>query len=155
MNRVALLLGALTILMAGLTHAQESAPLRLVQTIAMSNVEGRIDHLAVDLKGQRLFVAALGNNSVEIVDLRTGTRVRSVTGFHEPQGVAFIESLRRLVVSNGGTGTVNSFDGDSLQPLGAVKFSTDADNVRYDAAGQFYVGYGDGALGIVDAKDGK
>jgi DNA-binding beta-propeller fold protein YncE len=128
----------------------------LVQTIPLSDVEGRIDHLAVDLKGQRLFVAALGNDSVEIVDLRTGTRVRSLTGFHEPQGVAFIESLGRLFVSNGGTGAVDSFDSENLQPLGAVKFSGDADNLRYDeAAGQLYVGYGDGALGIVDAKDRK
>lgn len=153
-NRVALLLGAL--LIAGSTHAQETTPLRLVQTIPLPNVEGRIDHLAVDLKGQRLFVAALGNDSVEIVDLRTGTRVRSLTGFHEPQGVAFIESLGRLFVSNGGTGVVNGFDGENLQPLGAVKFPGDADNVRYDAAaGHLYVGYGDGALGIVDAKVGK
>ena len=155
MKRVALLLGAVAIFTAGPTRAQESAPLRLVQTIPLPNVEGRIDHLAADLKGQRLFVAALGNDTVEIVDLRAGTRVRSLTGFHEPQGVAFIESLGRLFVSNGGTGTVNRFDGESLQPLGAVKFSGDADNLRYDAAGQLYVGFGDGALGIVDAKDGK
>ncbi len=155
MKRVALL-GALATLIAGSTNAQGTAPLRLVQTIPLPNVEGRIDHLAVDLKGQRLFVAALGNDSVEIVDLRTGTRVRRLTGFHEPQGVVFIESLGKLFVSNGGTGAVNSFDGENLQPLAAVKFSGDADNVRYDAAaGQLYVGYGDGALGIVDAKGEK
>jgi len=156
MKRGALLLGALAILTAGSTHGQESVPLRLVQTIPLPNVAGRIDHLAVDLKGHRLFVAALGNDSVEVIDLPTGTRVRSLTGFHEPQGVAFIESLGRLFVSNGHSGAVNSLDGENLQPLGAVKFPGDADNVRYDAAaGQLYVGYGDGALGIVDAKDGK
>jgi DNA-binding beta-propeller fold protein YncE len=155
MTRFALLFGALAILTAGSTYGHESAPLRLVQTIPLPNVEGRIDHLAIDLKGQRLFVAALGNDTVEIVDLRAATRVRSLSGFHEPQGVVFIESLGRLFVSNGGTGTVNSFDGENLQPVSAIKFSGDADNVRYDAAGQLYVGYGDGALGIVDAKDGK
>src|SRR5436190_11116976 len=89
-------------------EAQDATPLRLVQTIPLPNVEGRIDHLAVDLKGQRLFVAALGNDTVEILDLRAGTRVRSLTGFREPQGVAFIESLGRLFVSNGGTGAVNT-----------------------------------------------
>jgi glutamine cyclotransferase len=150
------LLGVLELLIVATAHAQQSAPLRLVQSIPLPSVEGRIDHLAVDVKGQRLFVAALGNNTVEVVDLRTGTWLRSLTGFHEPQGVAFIESLARLFVSNGGTGVVNSFDGETLQPLGTVKFSGDADNLRYDtAAGQLYLGYGDGTLGILDAKDGR
>ncbi len=156
MSLAVLLLGTLTALSVGPALGQEAAPLRLAQSIPLPSVEGRLDHLAVDLKGQRLFVAALGNNSVEVVDLRSGTRVRSLTGFHEPQGLAFIESLGNLFVSNGGTGAVNSFDSENLQPLGAVKFPGDADNLRYDAAAaQLYVGYGDGALGIVDAKDGK
>ena len=105
---------ALAALTVGPAFAQEAAPLRLVQTIPLPNVVGRIDHLAVDLKGQRLFVAALGNNTVEIVDLRSGTWVRSLTGFQEPQGVAFIEGLGKLFVSNGGTGAVNIFGGESL-----------------------------------------
>lgn len=155
-RRHSLAAAALAIVTVGLAFGQEAAPLRLVQTIPLPGVEGRIDHLAVDLKGQRLFVAALGNNSVEVVDLRSGTRVRSLTGLHEPQGLAFIEGLGRLFVSNGGTGAVNIFDSGSFQPLGVVKFSSDADNLRYDAAtAQLYVGFGDGGLGIVDAKDGK
>jgi hypothetical protein len=40
-------------------QAQESSALRMVQTIPLPNVEGRIDHMAVDLNGQRLFIAAL------------------------------------------------------------------------------------------------
>jgi hypothetical protein len=85
----------LNILVIGLTalavraQAEESAPLRLVQTIPLTNVEGRIDHMAMDLKGQRLFVAALGNNTVEVLDLRAGNRIRRITGLHEPQGVGF------------------------------------------------------------------
>ncbi|MFI5393993.1 MAG: hypothetical protein ACHQ9S_00545 [Candidatus Binatia bacterium] len=155
MKLAVFLLRTLAALTVGPAFAQEAAPLRLAQSIPLPDVEGRIDHLAVDITGQRLFVAALGNNSVEAVDLRSGTCVRSLTGFHEPQGVAFVQNLGKLFVSNGGTGAVNSFVGENLEPLRAVKFSGDADNVRYDAAGQLYVGYGDGALGIVDARDGK
>jgi hypothetical protein len=154
--KLAALLGALMAVTAWQALAEELPPLQLVQTIPLPNVEGRIDHLTVDLKSQRLFVAALGNNTVEVVDLRASRRVRSLTGFHEPQGVAFIESFGKLFVSNGGTGAVNVFAGESLEPLGNVKFPGDADNLRYDAAAaQLYVGYGDGALGIVDAKEGK
>ena len=155
MRPTLLLLGTLMVSAFGPAFGQE-VPLRLVQTIPLPNVVGRIDHLAIDLKGQRLFVAALGNNTVEVVDLRSGTWVRSLTGFQEPQGVAFIESLGKLFVSDGGTGAVSSFDGEDLQPLGVVKFPDDADNLRYDAfKAHLYAGYGNGALGIVDAKDGR
>ena len=156
MSRGTLLLGVAVIFTGGVALAQESVPLRLVQRIALPNMEGRIDHLTVDLKSQRLFVAALGNNSVEVIDLHTGTRVRSLTGFHEPQGIIFLGNLGRLFVSNGGTGAVDILDGVSLQPGGAIRLRDDADNLRYDAAtAQLYVGYGDGALGIVDAIDGR
>ena len=64
-------------------EAQDATPLRLVQTFPLPNVEGRIDHMAVDLKGQRLFIAALGNNTVEVLDLRAGKRIRSIIGLHE------------------------------------------------------------------------
>jgi DNA-binding beta-propeller fold protein YncE len=151
-----LLLAAPAVLMPGRARTQEAEPLRLVQTMALSNVQGRIDHLAVDLKGQRLFVAALGNDSVEVIDLRSGKRVRSLTGFREPQGVAFIESPAKLFVSNGGTGALDIFGGDTLRLLGVVKFPTDADNLRYDASvGQLFIGYGNGSLGVMDAKEGK
>src|SRR5215831_9713207 len=60
-------------------HAQEGTPLRLVQTIPLPHVEGRIDHMAVDVQGQRLFVAALGNNTLEIIDLKAGTRLHTIT----------------------------------------------------------------------------
>ena len=68
-------------------EAEEAGPLRLIQTIPLRNVEGRIDHMAVDLKGERLFIAALGNNTVEIVDLRAGKHTGTIGGLHEPQGV--------------------------------------------------------------------
>src|SRR5713226_8193491 len=63
--------------------AQE--PLSFVRSIDLPRVEGRIDHLAFDAAGQRLYVAALGNNTVEVLDLKSGSHVKSVPGFREPR----------------------------------------------------------------------
>ncbi len=62
----------------------------------MPGVEGRIDHLNADVKGQRLFVAALGNNTLEVLDLAQGKRIRSVIGLREPQGVAYVAELDQV-----------------------------------------------------------
>ena len=136
--------------------AQETAPLRFVQAIPLPSVEGRIDHLAADLKGQRLFVAALGNNTVEVIDLKAGNRVQTIAGLREPQGVGFIPESNKLYVANAKGGACDIFDGTSFKRIKSVKFSDDADNVRYDAAARrVYVGYGDGALGVIDAASGE
>ncbi|MGE5444826.1 MAG: YncE family protein [Ignavibacteriales bacterium] len=137
-------------------QAQDTVPLRLIQTIPLPNVGGRIDHLAVDIKGQRLFIAALGNNTLEVLDLRAAKRIHSITGLHEPQGVVYIPEVKKIFVANGGDGRLEIFDSDSFKLINSVKFSDDADNIRYDAVTKhIYVGYGDGALGIIDAKSGK
>jgi DNA-binding beta-propeller fold protein YncE len=109
----------------------------------------------LDASGQRLFVVALGNNSVEVLDLRTGQRVRSLTGFTEPQGVGFVPSPPRLFVSNGGDGSVWVLDASSFRVLRKLRLSDDADNIRVDAsARRVYVGFGSGALGVLDAATG-
>jgi len=136
-------------------EAEEAGPLRLIQTIPLRNVEGRIDHMAVDLKGERLFIAALGNNTVEIVDLRAGKHMETITGLHEPQGVGFVPELNKIFVANAKGGTCELLDGSSLKRIKSIKFSDDADNIRYDAAARrVYVGYGSGGLGIIDAATG-
>ncbi len=133
-------------------HAQEATPLRLVQTIPLPHVEGRIDHMAVDLQGQRLFVAALGNNTLEVLDLKGGAHLHTITRLHEPQGVVFVPEFNTIVVSNGKTGVCDIFDGTSFQPRSSIKFTSDADNIRYDVTTHtLYVGYGAGALGLIDA----
>jgi hypothetical protein len=149
------------ILLAGLVGlavqapASDAAPLRLVQTIPLANVEGRIDHLAIDIKRRRLFVAALGNSTVEVVDLKAGRQARTITGFREPQGILFIPELNRLVVADGGDGICRILDGNSLDVIRSIRLSSDADNLRYDPALRYlYVGYGEGGLGIIDAVTG-
>jgi DNA-binding beta-propeller fold protein YncE len=147
MKRAFLLLLSAAAVLPG--HAAE--PLKLTRTIPLPGVEGRIDHLSVDLAGRRLFVAALGNNTVEVVDLIAGQRTLTVKGLHEPQGVLFVPQRNRIYVANGEDGKLTIFEGTPFRPLHTIGFSGDADNLRYDVeAKRVYVGYGSGALGIVD-----
>jgi len=127
--------------------------LRLVGSIPLPQVRGRIDHMAVDLKGQRLFVAALGNNTLEVIDLKKGERATTVNGFDEPQGIVYIPESSRVVIANGGDGAVTFIDGQSLKTLKTVRTGGDADNVRYDPArGRVYVGYGEGTLAVFSSE---
>jgi DNA-binding beta-propeller fold protein YncE len=136
--------------------AQGSEPLRLLQTIPMPSIEGRIDHLAVDIKRERLFVAALGNNTIEVVPLAGAAPIKSLKGFREPQGVVYIPEFNRVFVASGGDGTCKAFEADTFHLVETLRFSGDADNVRYDSdAKQVYIGYGDGALAVADAASGR
>jgi DNA-binding beta-propeller fold protein YncE len=136
--------------------AQKDAPLQLKQMISLPGVEGRIDHFSLDAANDRLFVCALGNNSLEVVDLRKGERIHSISGLGSPQGVAYVTESDRLLVANDEGGICKIFDGRSFQPLSEVNLKDDADNVRYDdAAKKIYVGFGSGGIAIVDATDGK
>ena len=138
------------------TQSREKGPLRLVQTISMPAVQGRIDHMSVDIKGERTFVAALGNNSVEVLHMRTGQKIGSIQGLNEPQGVIYVSESKKIFVASGGDGTCKMFDGDTLGLITSIHLSGDADNVRYDPSSkQLFVGYGDGAIAAVDATDGK
>jgi len=134
-----------------------AAPLvRQEAAIPLPGVEGRLDHMALDDAGRRLFVVALAHNTVEVIDLDAGRRVRSLAGFHEPQGVAYLAASRRLVVTNGGDGTVALLDGPSLRMRGSAALGDDADNVRVDPAGRSVaVGHGEGALATLDPETGK
>jgi YVTN family beta-propeller protein len=120
------------------------------QVISLPGVERRIDHFAIDPTGKRLFVAALGNGTLEVLDIGAGKRITSVTGLKEPQGVAYLPVEHRVVVAMRG-GSVEAFDDNSFQPTATMPNMGDADNLRYDsAAKQIYLGYGDGALGVID-----
>src|SRR4051812_42420719 len=98
---------------AALAVAQANEPLRLEKTIPLPDVQGRIDHLSIDVKNHRLFVAALGNNTVEVIDLEQGKRIHSIPGFREPQGVLYLPDVNRLYVANGEDGALRLFDGTS------------------------------------------
>jgi glutamine cyclotransferase len=147
---------ALLCCFAAATSNAQSAPLKLKQTILLPGVEGRIDHFAADSSGQRLFVCALGNNSLEVIDLRNGERVHSITGLGAPQGVGYAPEVNRLFVANDRGGICKIYDGKSFRTVGELNFEDDADNVRYDeAAKKIFVGFGSGGIAVVNALDGK
>ena len=136
--------------------AESGALLQLKQTIPLPGVEGRIDHLDLDAAGERLFVCALGNNTAEVLDLRKGERIHSISGLGAPQGVVYVHELNRLFIANDKGGVCRTYDAKSWQLISKVDFQDDADNVRYDsAAKQIYVGFGSGGIGIINAADGK
>ena len=136
--------------------AQEAPHLKLVGAIELPGVEGRIDHFGIDVKGRRLFMSALGNNTVEVFDLAADKRLHTIGGVREPQGVTYAPSSNRIFVANGDDGTVRVFDGTTYGPISAVDFGSDADDTRYDAAtSRVYVGYGEGGIGVLDATTAR
>jgi DNA-binding beta-propeller fold protein YncE len=146
-----------------LSGAQDREPLHLVQTIQMPNVKGRIDHMDVDVKGKRLFVAGLENGSVEVVDLNSGKWLKSIPGFKKPQGIAYVAAPNKVFVASGNDGMLRVFRGDTLELLDEIKLDLGPNRVAYDPASKvLYVGYDGkgggkdyGEVGIIDAKTDK
>ncbi len=137
----------------------QRAPLLLVQEIPLPRVEGRIDHFTFDAKRKRVIGAALGNNTVEVVDTFAGRDIHSITGAANPQGVVFVSELNKLFVANGADGKLRVYDGDSFTLLSTINVGEDADNVRYDPGEKrVYVAYGgddEGGIAVIDAATGK
>ena len=145
-------LAALACLPPGTGWAADTAlPLVLERTITLPGVAGRIDHMAVDLGRGRLFVAELGNGTVDTIDLAAGKPVHRISGLREPQGVAYVPETDLLAVASAGDGSVRLFRGGDMQPAGRLELGDDADNVRVGPkAGQLVVGYGSGGLAVLD-----
>lgn len=136
-------------------QAQAPQALELKTRISLPGVNGRIDHLTADLKGRRLFVAALGNHTVEVIDTQNGKHLRSIPDLAEPQGVYYDPTTDRIFVACRKDGATKIFDAATWKLLKTVNLSDDADNIRYDGrARRILVGYGDGALAFLD-PDGR
>ena len=131
--------------------AADGPPLTLEATIPLENTGGRIDHMAVDLRRQRLFVAELGNGTVDVVDLPGRKVLARISGLKEPQGVGYSEKADLVVVASAGDGSVRFYRGEDFSPAGVLQLGADADNVRIDTRnGNIIVGYGSGSLAVID-----
>jgi DNA-binding beta-propeller fold protein YncE len=131
------------------------APLALERTIPLKDVRGRIDHLAIDVAHRRVFVAELGDGSVEAIDLASGASLGRITGLREPQGLVYLPARDELAVASGGDGSVRFYRTGDLALAGQVEVGGDADNLRIDASGRIVVGYGAGALAVIDPTTRK
>lgn len=155
---------SLVLLTAGVLAAQIGAqknpdsdgprPLVLTEAIPLPGVQGRFDHFGFDRKNQ-LFVAALGNNTVEVIDISARTLVHTIAGIPNPQGVVYAPESKKLFAASS-KGKLYIYDGTTFDLIKSIDFHTDVDNLRYDAANQrVYVGYGEdetGAIAMVDAN---
>jgi DNA-binding beta-propeller fold protein YncE len=137
--------------LAACGRASANPPLVQEAVIPLPDTTGRIDHLAIDVARQHLFVAELGNGSVDVVDLRAHKVVHRLSGLDEPQGVAYAPASDRLVVACGGDGSVRVYDGGVFALKGVIQLDGDADNAHLDpATGRVLVGHGSGGLAIID-----
>ena len=140
-------------------QAKPTATLSQVKSIPLTGVTGRIDHMSIDTIGKRLFIAELGNNPVDIIDLTSGKRLHTLNGLADPQGVLYLPKSNKIFVTNGGGGqedgrSVQIYNGSSYSLIDTVKLrNDDADNIRYDnTSGFVYVGYGNGALAVFSSN---
>jgi YVTN family beta-propeller protein len=157
-NRKVRFVSAIATLVVGgaLAHAQSNSPLRLEKVIPLPEVKGRVDHLSFDADNGHLFVAALGNNTVEVIDIKSAKVIRTIGGLAEPQGVIYQPERKRLWVANASDGKVRIFDALTFQPLRSIELGDDADNIRRDAATQrVFVGYGSGGIATFDSEGNK
>jgi DNA-binding beta-propeller fold protein YncE len=129
--------------------------LKLEKTIQLQ-VKGRIDHLDVNLQDHIIYVAALGNNSLEVVDIRAGKVIHSIKDLDEPQGVVYIPQTKEILVANGGSGDCYFYNARSFEKTATIQLSSDADDARYDSSSKkIYVGYGNGGIAVIDAETHK
>ncbi len=147
-------LGATTLPYIALPSAAqtpEALLLNLEGKIALGDVRGRIDHMALDALRGRLFVAELENNSLGVVDLAARKVIHVIAGLNEPQGVGYEPSSDTLYVANGGDGSVRLYRGGDYTETGRIELGDDADNIRIDPdAKRVLIGYGGGAIATID-----
>jgi hypothetical protein len=146
---------ALACFAASASAGEPQASLVLERTIPLANVSGRIDHMAADLRRGRLFVAELGNNTVDVIDLNVGRVIHRIDGLREPQGIGYAPAADVVAVANAGDGSVHLYKGEDYAPLARADLKDDADNIRLDPrSGRFLVGYGSGGIATLDPATG-
>jgi DNA-binding beta-propeller fold protein YncE len=153
-----------TLLWVAAAQAQKAAPLRLVQTLTMDGgITGRFDHMAIDVKGGRLFLAALEHHTIEVFDLKAGKWMRSISGLGKPMGMVYVPESNRLLFSDGVPGSCNVLDAATYEVVASVKLAEDADSLGFDPATDIlYVANGGKDIGekfsrlsVVDIKAQK
>src|SRR5438132_12684812 len=138
MNRIKSLRAVVVVLefcvfLATAEGRQAPQPLKLVQKIPLPAVKGRIEHISVDLQGRRLFLAALGNGTMEVIDLAAAKPLHTITGFKDAQAALYVPETNLIFISDGELNLVNVYDGTTYKLVRSVTDLPDADNLRYDA----------------------
>jgi DNA-binding beta-propeller fold protein YncE len=146
-------LALLPVLAAAGPAAAAEPTLELVQTIVLKGKAGGLDHLMLDAKRERVFLANKVNNTLDIADLKEGKLLKQLPNQQGVQGLAYAPDLDRLFAALGTGGFCNVFDGDGYKLLKTHNFKDDADNVRYHAPTHLvYVAHAEASIGVIDAK---
>src|SRR6202049_3349967 len=144
-------------------HGQDKPALRLVQTIPLPGVKGRLDHMAVDLEKRRLFVAAVSNATLEVLDLDAGKVINTIPGIKDAQDALFLGGQFNKLYVSSLDGTLRIFQGETFRLVQALKLEPDPNRLLYDPATDLiYFGYGGQnagfeayeRVGIMQAKRG-
>jgi DNA-binding beta-propeller fold protein YncE len=136
------------------SHAPQ--PMKLLKQVTVSELEGPIPHLAVDVKGQRIFLAASNKNAIEIFDAQTLRHTGTISGLAAPQDVVFVPETGSLLISNGADGSFRVYDGATLKLTSSKLMGGDADRIQVGAGGKTaFVGWGVGSIAMLDLHSGK
>ncbi|HEV2522661.1 MAG TPA: hypothetical protein VGT24_09810 [Candidatus Acidoferrales bacterium] len=145
--------------------AQSDPPLRLIQTTLLPGYVGDFEHFAVDIKGNRLFLIAEDHETVEVLDLRSGKRIHTITGFGQPHAIEYLPGPNSLIVTEGDeeSGAVDLASASSYAILKKIKLPPNVDGGVYNPVTKYYyvesAGQGQDAkthpLSIVDTQDFK
>jgi DNA-binding beta-propeller fold protein YncE len=121
-------------------HAQTDPPLRLIQTISLPGYVGDFEHFAADLKGNRLFLIAEDHKTVEVLDIRTGKRLHTITGFGQPHAIEYLAGPNSLIVTEGDaeSGAVDLVSASDFKILDKIKLPTDVDGGVYNPVNKYY-----------------
>jgi DNA-binding beta-propeller fold protein YncE len=146
------LAGAFALVALATSGVARAGELELVRTIELQGKPGALDHVALDAKRDRLFLANKANNTLDVIDLKTGKLFKQKTSQTGIQGIAYAPDLDKVFVGLS-SGLFNVFDGDSYKIVKTVRFKDDADNVRYAPDTHVvYVAHADKMLGVIDAQ---
>jgi DNA-binding beta-propeller fold protein YncE len=147
------------------TRAQDKLPLKLIATIPLPDLVGDLEFFAPDLKGNRLFLCAENSKTVEVFNLDTGKRIRTIKGFGEPHDIVYLTDANKLIITDGGDdfGWVELVNGENYQIIDKIKLPNGVDEAVFDPVNQyFYVESGSDEPGgkthfinIIDAKNFK
>jgi DNA-binding beta-propeller fold protein YncE len=141
------------VLIARVLPAVGSEPgdtLKLEGIIQLKGASGPLDHLVVDAKHARLFVANQSNDTLDVVDVKDNKLVKQIAGQKAIHGMAYAADLDRIFVGNG-EGVCNVLDGKDYTLLKSIPVK-DADSVRYDPRTHHIFVTGERGLIVIDAK---